>query len=78
MSLLIELPKGPPVILCGNAADLQENLDDEVAPGLCWQEREHQALASIRKLKRLATEEPAQLWPEHDIALTPTLTDQII
>jgi hypothetical protein len=25
--------------LCGDAADLQENLDDEVAPGLCWQDR---------------------------------------
>ncbi|MEW5770148.1 MAG: N-acyl homoserine lactonase family protein [Pseudomonadota bacterium] len=68
MSLLIELPKGPPVILCGDAADLTENLRDEVAPGLCWQEREGEALDSIRKLKRLAGEEGAQLWPNHDIA----------
>jgi len=73
MSLLVELPKGPPVILCGDAADLQENLDDEVAPGLCWQEREHQAIQSIRKLKRLATDEKAQLWPNHDIAFYRTL-----
>ncbi|KFI17815.1 beta-lactamase, partial [Nitrosococcus oceani C-27] len=29
MSLLIQLPKGRPVILCGDAADLNENLSDE-------------------------------------------------
>ncbi len=29
MSLLIELPKGRPVILCGDAADLRENLTDK-------------------------------------------------
>ena len=68
MSLFIELPKGPPVILCGDAADLTENLEDEVAPGLCWREQETMALDSIRKLKRLAREEGAQLWPNHDMA----------
>jgi N-acyl homoserine lactone hydrolase len=73
MSLLVELPKGRPVIICGDAADLAENIDDEVAPGLCWQEREHQAIQSIRKLKRLAAEEQAQLWPNHDIAFYRTL-----
>ena len=33
-SLAVQLPQGPPVILAGDAADLQENLDREVAPGL--------------------------------------------
>lgn len=68
MSLWIELPKGAPVLLCGDAADLKENLDQEIAPGLCWQDREDLALASIRKLKRLGHEERAQLWPNHDMA----------
>jgi N-acyl homoserine lactone hydrolase len=68
MSLFIELPKGPPVLLCGDAADLMENLDDEVAPGLCWREQESLALDSIRKLKRITREENAQLWPNHDLA----------
>ena len=67
MSLWIELPKGPPVVLCGDAADLTENLQQEIAPGLCWQGREDLALESIRKLKRLGREEQAQLWPNHDI-----------
>jgi N-acyl homoserine lactone hydrolase len=73
MSLLIELPKGPPVILCGDAADLAENLEQEIAPGLCWQDREEQALASIRKLKQLARQEKADLWPNHDLAFWRTL-----
>jgi len=67
MSMWIELPKGAPVLLCGDAADLQENLDDEVAPGTLWQGREQQAIDSIRKLKALATETGAVLWPNHDM-----------
>jgi N-acyl homoserine lactone hydrolase len=68
MSLMIELPHGAPVILCGDAADLEENLADEVAPGYCWQDDVGLALKSIRKLKNLAREEGAQLWPNHDFA----------
>ncbi|MFA5170353.1 MAG: N-acyl homoserine lactonase family protein [Sulfuriferula sp.] len=73
MSLWIELPKGAPVILCGDAADLTENIVDEVPPGLCWQDQEDQAIASIRKLKTLAAEEKAILWPNHDISFWRTL-----
>jgi len=68
MSLFIELPKGPPVILCGDAADLTENLSDEIAPGYCWQDNEALALASIRKLNSLGKTEKAELWPNHDMA----------
>ena len=68
MSMLIELPTGRPVLLCGDAADLHENLDDEIAPGLCWQDDEALALASIRKLKALSLAENAELWPNHDFA----------
>lgn len=68
MSLLVELPKGRPIILCGDAADLTENLTDEIAPGYCWEDNDELALASIRKLKVLARQEDAQLWPNHDMA----------
>jgi N-acyl homoserine lactone hydrolase len=68
MSMLIELPKGPPILLAGDAADLEENLQDEVAPGLCWHDHEELAVASIRKLKQIATDTGAQLWPNHDMA----------
>lgn len=67
MSMLIELPKGPPILLAGDAADLQENINDEVAPGLCWQNKEEMALDSIRKLKSIAAQTGAQIWPNHDI-----------
>ncbi len=68
MSLLIELPTGKPVVLCGDAADLTENLTDEVAPGYCWQDNEALAIASIRKLNAMAQSENAELWPNHDFA----------
>jgi N-acyl homoserine lactone hydrolase len=73
MSLYVEPARGQPVVLCGDAADLQENLEREIAPGLCWKEREDLALSSIRKLKRLARDSGAQLWPNHDLAFYRTL-----
>ena len=76
MSLWVELPAGSPVVLCGDAADLQENLDDEVAPGLCWQDRVDEAVASIRRLKSLAAAERAELWPNHDMAFYRRLADR--
>jgi len=66
MSLFVELPRGRPVVLCGDAADLRENLVDEVAPGYCWQDDEARALASIRRLKAIESEQRAELWPNHD------------
>jgi N-acyl homoserine lactone hydrolase len=68
MSMWIELPKGPPVLLAGDAADLQENLDEEIAPGGLWRGNEAQALESIRKLKDLAKDTSASIWPNHDMA----------
>jgi len=65
-SLFVELPTGRPVILCGDAADLRENLTDEVAPGYCWQDNETLAIASIRRLNAMAKSETAELWPNHD------------
>ena len=67
MSMLIELPQGSPILLCGDAADLSENLEKEIAPGLCWRNSEQMAIESIKKLKNLAFETGAELWPNHDI-----------
>ncbi len=68
VSLLIERDVGAPVLLCGDAADLEENLIDEVAPGLCWRDDPAPALASIRNLKAVARSAGAELWPNHDLA----------
>ena len=73
MSLWIEMPTGAPIILAGDAADLTENIVDEVAPGNCWQNQTEMAIASIRKLKILAQAEKAALWPNHDMAFWRTL-----
>jgi N-acyl homoserine lactone hydrolase len=73
MSLWIELPKGAPVILAGDAADLQENITDEIAPGVCWQDNDALAIESIRKLKKIAVQESANLWPNHDMTFWRTL-----
>jgi N-acyl homoserine lactone hydrolase len=67
MSMLIELPHGAPILLCGDAADLTENLEHEIAPGLCYRDDETLALASIRALKSRACDCGAVLWPNHDI-----------
>lgn len=67
MSLWIEMPKGPPVLLAGDAADLMENLSDDVPPGVCWQNQFELATKSIKKLKQIAGEERAQIWPNHDM-----------
>jgi N-acyl homoserine lactone hydrolase len=67
LSLLVTLPQGAPILLCGDAADLQENLDDEVAPGLCQNEQAGTALASIRKLKQIAADTGGEAWPNHDM-----------
>ena len=74
VSLLVERDQGSPVLLCGDAADLEENLVDEVAPGLCWRDDPAPALASIRALKATARDVGAELWPNHDLAFYRRLT----
>jgi N-acyl homoserine lactone hydrolase len=73
MSLVVDLPRGRPVVICGDAADLVENLTEEIAPGYCWEDNESLALQSIRKLKVIAREEQAELWPNHDLPFFRTL-----
>lgn len=67
MSMLIELPRGRPILLAGDAADLQENLDDEVAPGGFVKGGHDLAVESIRKLKRVGADTGAWIWPNHDL-----------
>jgi N-acyl homoserine lactone hydrolase len=68
LSVLLEFERGRAVLLAGDAADLTENLEQEVAPGLCYRDDPEPALRSIRKLKELAQGTGAELWPNHDLA----------
>jgi N-acyl homoserine lactone hydrolase len=49
-----------------DAADLQENIDREIAPGALVGGTEDMALASLRRLKALAREAGLELVPGHD------------
>jgi N-acyl homoserine lactone hydrolase len=61
VSPMIELPDGAPVILAGDAADLNENIAAEIAHGFCRRGRGDLATNSIRKLKKVAVETSAEL-----------------
>jgi len=74
-SMLVELPRGRPVLLAGDAADLQENLDDEVAPGTFVPGGHDRSVESIRKLKEIAARTQAWIWPNHDLPFYRSLAD---
>jgi len=63
-SAQIELPGSGSLILPFDAADLQENLDEEVLPGECCDDDD--ALRAIRRLKALARESNATTLLFHD------------
>ena len=67
VSVFVELDQGSPILLAGDAADLAENIDDEIAPGLCYRDDPLPAIESIRKLKTMAKSAGAVLWPNHDL-----------
>jgi len=72
LSVLVECESGP-ILLAGDAADLSENIDEEIAPGLCHRDDPEPAIASIRALKHAAKSSGAALWPNHDMAFYRTL-----
>jgi N-acyl homoserine lactone hydrolase len=64
-SVMIDLPDSNPIILALDAADLQENLDEELI-AFPWSSA-RDAWLSIRKLKVLAEVRKATIFPGHDI-----------
>lgn len=62
-SLIVDLPGGTKV-LTADAGDLMENFDDEVLPGESCDDAA--ALASIRRLKAIATETDGEMILLHD------------
>ena len=71
-SLVIELAEGPPVILAGDAADLHENLEREIAPGILWRTATGERGPGARQHpppQGAGRATPgAELWPNHDLA----------
>jgi N-acyl homoserine lactone hydrolase len=66
-SFVVTLPESGVKILTIDAGDLQENFDEEIIPGECLG-GDAEALASIRRLKRLRQERGAELMLLHDAA----------
>lgn len=65
LSLLVRLASGQSVLVASDAGDLRENFDRELPPGILLAGRER-ALASIRRLNRIAEDTGALLIPGHD------------
>jgi N-acyl homoserine lactone hydrolase len=65
LSLMVDLPQSGPVILAGDAIQLQANADRMILSTGCWNQT--LAIQAILRLKTLAVRNKAQLWPNHDI-----------
>jgi 4-pyridoxolactonase len=65
-SMLVEMGEGPAMLFCGDAAYSHENLQREIIAGFHLDPTE--SVLSIRRLKRLAREHEAQLYPSHEMA----------
>jgi N-acyl homoserine lactone hydrolase len=73
-SFVVDLPGGEGFVFAFDAADLQENLDDEVAPGSVATGDVGQAVESIRRLKAIGAERGYRVVPGHDPDVWPVLT----
>jgi len=71
-----ERPDGGGFVFAFDAADLQENVDDELAPGY-FAGDEEQAIESIRRLKAIAREKGYRVIPGHDPDVWPAFTAEM-
>ena len=70
-SLLVKLPKTGYVLLTGDAAHFRENWDNPRAPVQNFSKEA--TLISIENLKKIASENNAKVWINHDVSQTTTL-----
>jgi N-acyl homoserine lactone hydrolase len=63
-SVMVDLPESGPIIIAGDAAFLQENLDKEIIPIYWFDAR--QAWLSIKRIKLWAQVRNARVFPGHD------------
>lgn len=72
-SFVVDLPDGTGFVFACDAADLQENIDHERAPG-SFVNDEAEAVEAIRRLKAIAAEKDYRLIPGHDPDVWPAFT----
>ena len=73
-SFVVDRADGSGFVFAFDAADLQENLDREVAPGSLATDDESAAVESIRRLKSIAAQKGYPVIPGHDPDAWPALT----
>lgn len=76
-SFVVDLADGGGFVFAFDAADLQENVDDESAPGSVATGDVEQAVESIRRLKAIAAEKGYRLIPGHDPDVWPAFTAEM-
>jgi glyoxylase-like metal-dependent hydrolase (beta-lactamase superfamily II) len=79
-SFLVDLDAsvgGGGMVFAFDAADLTQNIDDELPVGGFIDVEPEQTVAQIRKLKRLATERGYRVIPGHDPVAWPALTREL-
>jgi glyoxylase-like metal-dependent hydrolase (beta-lactamase superfamily II) len=73
-SFVVDLADGTGFVFAFDAADLQENLDREAAPGSLATGDEDAAVESIRRLKSIAAQKGYRVIPGHDPDVWPAFT----
>ncbi|MBV9255198.1 MAG: N-acyl homoserine lactonase family protein [Actinobacteria bacterium] len=65
-SFVVDLPDGQGYVFAFDAADLQENIDDELSVGSLADGTAEESIEAIRRLKTIAAEKGYRLLPGHD------------
>lgn len=76
-SFVVDLAGGGGFVFAFDAADLQQNLDDELAPGSVATGDVEEAVGSIRRLKAIAGEKGYRVIPGHDPDVWPAFTAEM-
>lgn len=76
-SFVVDLAAGGGFVFAFDAADLQRNLDEEIAPGSVATGDVDQAVDAIRRLKAIAAERGYRVIPGHDPDVWPAFTVEL-
>ena len=76
-SFVVDIDGGGGFVFAFDAADLQQNIDDELAPGSVATGDVDEAIGSIRRLKAIAGERGYRVIPGHDPEVWPAFTAEM-
>ena len=76
-SFVVDLADGGGFVFAFDAADLQRNLDEELAPGSVATGDVDEAVESIRRLKSIAAQKGYRVIPGHDPDVWPAFTAEL-